>query len=170
MKKLLLTAIFVLPLICFSQKIKISELDKFTKSYRIQTNKLWLKNGLQKGLSFEIRSEGQTILFGISGYGYVRAGVGEGDEILFLLEDGNVVKIASKGMQLTRRNSSNELFDFEYIANIEAVELLSKSTVTSIRIYSYSVYKDDDMPATASEKINQLCKVFLEEYKLKVTD
>lgn len=166
MKKIIIL-LLLLPMLSFSQKIKVSEKDKFNKQYRIETNKVILKMGMTQGLSMSIRSVDTSILIGLQGYSIVSGGVNTDSKTIFLLSDESTLTIYSKDLQFT--NGGAGKMEFEYKATLDIIEKLATAKVVSIRFHGSSTYTDIEIKDTNSKNINRLCSVFLKEYNSKKT-
>lgn len=147
-----------------AQKIKVSEIDKFTKARRIETSRVPIKAGFGKGFSFSFRSVDSTIFLNVSGYNVIKTGVTSGNKILLLLSTDTTLSIESKTLQYTDVNKYREAFDFEYYISLADVISLSRTELQSVRFSYGSTYQDIDIEKDARKRAADLAIVFLKEY------
>jgi len=168
MKPLLL--FLLLPVFSFSQKIKVNEIDKFTKQKRIETTVSFARQGLNCGIGFSFRSVDSTYFINVIGYGCAVGVVGKDETFIFLLSDSSTVTVLSKGIQSYTIASggtfSRDTYEHEYYITIPDIEKLSKAKVVSVRAYYNSNYSDIDFKEAKQQVVlMKLSDVFLKELK-----
>lgn len=158
---------FALSKNALTQKIKLSEYDKFSKTYKIETSAIALKGGLSNGLYLSFRSVDSTILITTAGYGKGLGVIGKDDKFVFLLKDDNTVIAKSKGIQSYRISTSTNTYTHEYIISLNDLEILQKIKTVGIRKYLSDGYTDFQISENVGEKLIELITVFLNEFNKK---
>lgn len=159
-----------IPLFSMAQKVKVSEYDKFIKQYRIETNQVALKWGMSSGVSVGLRSVNNTIFLKLEGLNYVRTGVAENGQLIFLTNTDSTITAYSKELQFTSRNQHGEGFSFEYKIDLASLKKLQTATITGMRIYGTGGYQDVELKDKHSQNINDLVTTFLNEFESKQSE
>ena len=148
---------------CFSQKIVKSEIDKFSKERRIETDEFNHVINIFTNMKMSLRSIGENCFMNISG-NFAPGLVGTRDAFVFLLDNDSTVTIYPTGIQSTEGRGTDEFYDHQYAISASQVELLALHKVKSFRRYFNSNYKDLDLKNKFPGKIQALCKVFYTEF------
>ena len=161
--KLLLCFLFCTgSIICYAQKIKENELDKFTGYRRINTSYVRLSLGFFKVMSAKLRTVDTTIFLELKGN--IGLGtIGSKDELIFLFDDKSTLTIFPTGIQSYEGVGTEAHYEQEYNINKEQLNSLALKNVVSVRRYFNNNYVDQDIKKTNSQKLVQLAKVLLVE-------
>lgn len=147
-----------------SQKIKESEVDKFTKQRRIQTSSQLLYNGIFDNVGVCYRSVSETCFLTLTGVNWSVGVIGEGDELIFLLDNDSTVTAKSTGIQSYEVSKYGKYYTHQYKLSKEDVDQLANHQLKSIRRYTSTGFTDLDIKDRKKEALQDLSKVFLEEY------
>lgn len=163
MKKLLLVLIS-LPVMAFSQKIKKSEVDKFTKQKRIETSSELIRSGFTDVVAVSLRAVDTTCFINLLVTNWSIGVIGSDSPIMFLLDNGETVTAMSTGIQSYKiSNASTKSFDHQYKISKEGLEKLAAHKLKSIRRYTTENYSDLDIKERMQDRLKDLSAVFLEE-------
>ncbi len=91
--------IFLLPLISFSQKIKVNEYDKFLKKRRVESFPLTIKTDPRMKMAISFGSVGSSLYLQLNGSGLGASVIGEDDQLILLLDNDSTIIVKSKGLQ-----------------------------------------------------------------------
>lgn len=152
----------------FAQRIKVDEIDKFTKIRKIETSPSWVKRGLHCGVSFYFRSNADYLVITAYGYGCGASVIGKGDELVFLLDNDSSISFKSPSIQdynisMSGAASVNS-YRHEYEIPISGIKALTEHKVRGIRKYSGHKYEDIDIPKGNQSEIMDNAKVFLNAF------
>ena len=162
-KKLLMMLLVILPILCWSQKIR-SETDKFTKMVRNETDNITIYGAymafIPNRIEVNLRSVDTACFIMLYGYNTAAGVIGSGDDLIFLLEDGKTVTVKSTGIQDYTIDGSVKVYHHQYYINRNSIELFSKGKVKSMRIYYNQIYKDIDIKDKNADSFTHLCSLF----------
>jgi hypothetical protein len=150
-----------------AQKIKTSELDKYSKKYIIETSFAVLKSGMSSGANIGYRSIGQIILLRLQTYGSYTDVIDSDGKVIFLLENDSTVTIGSKGFQSYEENEYRKTAIQEFGISKTEVEQLMRFKVVSFRIYHQESFIQVDVEKNG-DKLQKISEVFLKEFDTKL--
>lgn len=153
--------LLLIPILSYSQKLKI-ELDKFTNQKRLETPTVTLKARATQGLAINFRSVDSLVYVILYGYGDGTGTISNGEEAIFLLDDGTTIKVYSTGIQSFDVGKSQNTYQHQYKIQIGDLQKLSLHDLKSIRKYTTKNYSDIDIPAKHSGEVGKLAKLILE--------
>jgi hypothetical protein len=160
MKLFLLLLLF--PAIAFSQKLKVNEIDKFTKQRRLETERVWLKNRSGDGVAVSFRSADTTCFITFYGYGRAAGVIGDGDKMIMLLDNDSTVTVYSTGIQTYDiRVGGTSTYNHQYSIEKDDLNKLSTHNVKSLRKYLSDGYVDIDIPEKHQDEIKELAILFI---------
>lgn len=162
MKHFLLAA-FIFPLIANCQKIKKSEVDKFTKMKRIETSQEFLRNGILETVGVSYRAADTACFINLNAVNWAVGVIGSGDKLLFLLDSDETISATSPEIQSTTYSRQGSYYSHQYRINKQDVEKLASHNLKSIRRYTSTGYIDLDIKEKKQEGLKELSTVFLEE-------
>lgn len=169
MKYITILALAVMSIGTYAQKIKVSEYDKFIKAYRIEAERVVFKMNLGGFFIVKIRSVDSTIFIGVDEANYITDGVGEGQDLIFLLDNDSTINVHAKQSQIGRKlESGYRIANLEYYTSIADLNQIRRSTIKSIRIYGLSGYKDIDIKEGDAKDMSHMCEIFIEEFTKKM--
>lgn len=177
MRKFLFTLVISLfSLVSFSQdtqlpeKIKVSEIDKFTGQKRVETEAVCIYGGGVfdgKSLSVSFRGVDSTCFLNLISLNTLYGVVGINDALIFLFEDKSVMKIYPTSIQdykiSTSQYGSSYRYDNQYHISIDQIQILKTKKIVSIRRYFNSNYGDIDIKGSKAPNLNEISKIFLDE-------
>lgn len=149
-----------------AQKIKIdTEIDKFTKAKRVQTNYITLKMELTRGYAAKLRSVGDS--YYITFRGAIGVGVvGPDDATIFLLDNDSTIKVYPTSIQSYEIDVKyGNYYTHQYKILEEDLVQLSQHDLKSIRRYYDDHYTDIDLNDKRKDSMKELAIKFLEEIK-----
>lgn len=161
MKQYLLLAALFFNYSLMAQRIKVNEIDKFTKERRIETSFSWLKRGIGCGIGFYFRSVDDTRFMTASGYNCGADVIGARDEIIFLLDNDSTISLTPTSIQGYNVGSSGNTYTHQYNVTLEQIKLLSKHKIKSIRKYGHDSYEDISIPKGNQSDIMDNATVYL---------
>jgi hypothetical protein len=160
MKHALMLAL-LLPLFGYAQKLKVNEVDKFTKQKRLETSNATLKAKLAEGIGVSFRCVDSSLYVVLAGYGPGTGVVGEDDKAIFLLDDETTVTVYSTGLQSYTINKYQNVYNHQYRLTIADLQTLSKKNLKSIRKYTSKGYADIDIPEKNSDEVSKIAALIL---------
>lgn len=172
MRKLLLIALILAPVLSIGQSIKTSKVDKFTKERVIETSFEKISSGGAFGLmrncwiSFNKNGETETLRFKWNTHEIV--GVREGADLIFLDKDGNTYKFTNRFKEVSSRGAGTIGFvgAEDYGVNLYFdgdLSIFKEKELTDFRIHTTDGYVDFKMMPNANKKAKALYKVFEKE-------
>lgn len=164
MKNLTLILIFLLPITVFCQKIKKSEIDKFNKSYRIETNDVYIKSGLSNVIMFGLHSVDNSVYIKLYGNGDLTHTVYDNDQLIFLASNDSTILAFSKSTQTPSYSGRNLYFEYFYRISLSELKKLIEYDVISFRMIMGDRYGDMDISESARGNLKRCVSVFLDEY------
>lgn len=177
MKKLLLLALLIFPLVANAQKIKIDEIDKMEGFRHIRTSEENIFNSTFKNpfrLWMEVGAivDGDVKLLSLDFATDVENSVFEGNKIVFLFENGEKVELFAKNSYILDHfyakiaGVSQEFFGVSpsYTLLYDSPELkkLIENTITDIRIEFKDSYRDYPVNKKGYEKIKKCITLVLD--------
>jgi hypothetical protein len=165
MKYALLATIVAISFSATAQKIKKSEVDKFTKQKRIETTDVSLKAGLYESMITHIRSVDSTCFMIFAGTGNEAQVIGDDDKLIMLLDNDSTITALSTGIQDYNIYTNHRTYSHQYEIALDDIETISSHDVKSIRKYTAKGYVDFDVPEKKKAELKQLCLVFLAELR-----
>ena len=161
MKRAALLLFVILPTICFAQKIKVNEIDKFTHKRRIETSQQVLKNGSLEELSVSYRSVDTTYFLKLFGRSWAVGFIGPPrDQLVFLLDNDETVSVPPIGAGNKR---SDGYYEHEYSITKSQIQLLSEHKLKNIRRTGDNKYADMDVKDRNQDVVQELSKLFIDE-------
>ena len=159
--------ILFIPAISFSQKIKVNEIDKFTKKKRIETSYSYLKMGLFQYLGANIRSADSSIFINIQGSGAGSFVIGTDDPVIFLLDNDSTIKIFPTDIQTYSIGigSSRDTYSHQYYISLSDLKTLSNHNIKSVRKHGSSSYVDIDINEKNQDEFKKNALLFLKEFE-----
>jgi hypothetical protein len=157
---LLLT--MLLPLFGYAQKLKVNEIDKFTKQKRLETSNATLKAKLTEGIGVSFRCVDSSIYVLLSGYGPGTGVIGEDDKAIFLLDDETTVTVYSTGLQSYTINKYQNVYNHQYKIALSDLQTLSKKNLKSIRKYTSKGYADIDIPEKNNDEVKKIAALIID--------
>src|SRR5258705_13426983 len=106
--------LLLLPIFSYSQKIRVNEIDKFTKQRRIETTVAVAKMAIGCNVGFYYRSVDTTLFINVTGSGCAVGVIGTDDPFIFLLDNDSTVTVYSKGIQDYKISYDNTLGTSKY--------------------------------------------------------
>lgn len=159
------TLFLLLPVLAFSQKIKVNTYDKFIKKQVVETSASTLQQNQANGVAISFKAVGNENFAVLKGYGAGASTISEGDELIFLLSNDSTVSAKSIGLQVfdvdVQKNRSS--FNHEYKISRQGLELLSKYDAVGLRKYSIKGYTDIMIPKTLRGQARELTSLLLQE-------
>lgn len=162
--RLFFLSLLFLPLVSIGQKIKESEIDKFTKQRRIETSSELLRNAITETVGVYYRSVDKTCFLNLTALNWSVGVVGDGEKLVFLLDNDSTVTAKSTGVQSYEISRYGNYYKHQYQLSKEDVYQLANHSLKSIRRYTSTGYTDLDIKDRKKEALQDLSKVFLEEY------
>jgi hypothetical protein len=157
---LLLT--MLLPLFGYAQKLKVNEIDKFTKQKRLETSNATLKAKLTEGIGVSFRCVDSSIYVLLSGYGPGTGVIGEDDKAIFLLDDETTVTVYSTGLQSYTINKYQNVYNHQYKIALSDLQTLSKKNLKSIRKYTSKGYADIYIPEKNNDEVKKIAALIID--------
>jgi hypothetical protein len=148
------------PLFSYSQKLKVNEIDKFTKQKRVETERTWLKRA-SDGVSVSFRSVDDSYYLKLYGYGRGTGIVDEEDKLIFLLDDESSIIIYPTGLQDYSINTGTSTYNHQYHISLEQIQTFSEHNIKSIRKYTSKGYADFDIPNKKQDEVKKLAILLL---------
>jgi hypothetical protein len=166
--KYILLGILLIPVLCFSQRLTVNEVDKFNKLHRLQTSNVRLKTGMLAYIRSAIDSDKNAFYY-IKLFGSVPTPdvIGSGDRLIFLLENDSTVTVYSTGVQ--SYEISPKMYYHQYRATEEDIETLAKNNIKSIRKYGTDGYIDVEIPGKNQGDLKDAAILILKAVK-KITE
>lgn len=157
-----------------AQRIKINEVDKFTKLKVIETTPIQIKNAILGGISFALGKYGDQFRLISTGFGSYSVDVFPDQELVILLENDSIVTVyASREIQTTKESAANvyggyyvqgqKYFKHLYVITKKQIELLHDFKVNSIRRFHSNGNADIDIKSGNRDDLMKLTSVFLKE-------
>lgn len=151
------------PIALQAQKIKINEIDKFTKKKVIETSDVILKRTMTGAIGCKIRKVDSitTILFQA---GNIAIGtIGINDKAILLFQDESTTEIVSPSIQsYDIGDYGNKFIKHMYIVSDSSFSVIKEKKIKSIRFYLNDGYQDVDIPEKNSDNLSKLAKLVSE--------
>lgn len=160
-----LIALFFLPVVCFAQKVRVNEYDKFVKQTRIELEPFTILSSEKSNVSLAFNSLGNGMYVQFSGFGWGASTVDAGHEIIFLFSNDSTATARSTGLQSYDVMSTRNNYKHKYAVLLSTLEALSKYELVGIRKYSFNDYSDMKVPKDCAAKIKKSTMLFVEELK-----
>jgi len=161
--KTLLLAMVLIPCMSIGQKIKKSEIDKFTKQKRVETSKEFLRDGLTNNAGVWIRSVDTACFINLTGMNWAVGVVGPDDQAVFLLDNDETVTARSTEIQSYSISKYGNYYDHQYRISKQDLEKLAAHELKSVRRYTSKGYTDLDIKDRKKEALKELSALFLAE-------
>lgn len=162
---IILTLIFTNSLT--AQRIKVDEIDKFTKYRRLETSVSWVKRSITCGIGFYFRSNDDYIVLSVKGYTCGANVIGKGDELQFLLDNDETVIVKSvciQGYEISYGSGGNAYYH-DYEIKLSDLKQLADHKVKSFRKFAGNKYEDFNLSRGNQTDIADNAKVFLKAYE-----
>ncbi len=160
--------ILFLPLISFSQKIKVNEYDKFLKKRRVESIPLTIKTEPKIKMAISFGSIGTSFYLQLSGAGLGATVIGEEDQLILLLDNDSTITLKSKGLQTYDVSATPNTYKHEYVFTLTDLEKLSRHNLRALRKYHSNDFEDVYIPKENYDKVKKLSTLFIEEFKIGV--
>lgn len=160
--KTLILLVLLLPTVSNSQKLKVNEVDKFTKKKTLKTNDGTLKMGFSEVLTFNIRTVDSTVFIMFLGAGPGAEVIGAEDNVILLLNDQSTITLKSTGIQTYIPERTQNKFHHQYYSSIGDLKKLKESKVLSVRKYTPKGYNDMDVPEKNQDVLSKYAALILE--------
>ena len=166
MKKIIVIVILGLfPTLCFSQKIKKHEIDKFTKSEIMETSTETLYKtyliAMNHKFDFCIRKVGDTFSMPADILMDDIVKYSENDGVSFLLDNDEVVMLATNYSGIgAEKFGQGYWFHTSFDMKAEDVEKLKNHKVLSVRITYLGGYYDKDLKGGKQVLIQKMLELF----------
>ena len=166
-KVILVTAMF--PMCVYAQKIKVDEIDKFTKQHKVFTTEA----ALREGMDFQAYIFGQK--YDNDCYLTVRLSIGsgktgkvfsvpEGASMIFVLDNDETLDIKNAEYELSsigaaaKGLSGSQSFGavIKYKLNEQALKVLAQQKIKAYRIYLSDSYIEADANERQSERLYKI--------------
>lgn len=161
--RLFFISLLLLPLFSIGQKIKEVEIDKFTQERRVKTSEQFVKEGMFDRVGFWYRSVGKTYFINQEASGWGVGVVGDGEKLIFLLDDNQTISVLSTGIQDYTINKYGNYYSHQYSISKDDIEKLANHNLKSIRKYTVKGYSDLDVKDKRQDELKNLSGVFLAE-------
>jgi hypothetical protein len=165
MNAFLLPICLLISVACFSQKLKVDEVDKFTKQKRLETEEVKMNNKTFEGFYLYLRAVDTITYITISGYGQGADVIGQDDQALFLLDDNSTVTVLSTGIQDYTIGQYSKSYHHQYRINVDDIQTLADHSIKSVRKYGAGGYVDMDVPEKKQESFKKTAALFLSKLK-----
>lgn len=164
--------LLLMPCLAFAQKakIKVNEVDKFTNQKRIETNKVFLIEGITWVMRANLRSVDSTYYLNLDGSIPSVGIINETCKLIILLKDSSTISLYSKGLQTYTLGGSfdnKKVFDYEYRISLADMEKLKQAPVKAIRLYYTDSYADANIPDKKDDRLQKLATTFLNQLSAK---
>jgi hypothetical protein len=143
------------------QRIIENKIDKFDKVRRIETDRIFVRQGLSCGLGFKLRSVDDSYYIIASGYACAVGVVGAHDQMQILLDNDSTLTVKSTGLQSYDVSGAQKSYSHQYSITKADLEALAAFKIKSVRRYFNSNYQDIDISGGSTEKLKRLSTVFL---------
>jgi TonB family protein len=164
--KCVIVFLFFLPLISFSQKIKVNEYDKFLKKRKIESFPLTIKTDPKIKMAISFGAIDSSLYLQLNGAGLGANVIGEDDLLILLLDNDSTINIKSKGLQTYDVSKTPNTYKHEYVLTLEDLEKLSRYNMQALRKYHANEFEDIYIPKENFDKVKKLSALFIEEFKI----
>jgi hypothetical protein len=163
--KYILIGLFLIPTICYCQKIVQNEKDKFNKGHRLKTSDVKLKYGLHSYLrtvSFEDPKLNYCYLT-LFGFGKGAQVIGEDEKAVFLLDNDSTITVYSTGLQSYEISKYDNRFTHQYKMEESDLSAFAEHNIKSIRKYGTDSYVDFDIIESNAKDFKKAAQLILKE-------
>ncbi|MDQ6609398.1 MAG: energy transducer TonB [Bacteroidota bacterium] len=157
--------LFVFPLFCFSQNVRVNVYDKFIKKQRIELEPVTIPLPGHGKLNISFTSIASTLYVQLSGSGWGASTIDEGNDLVFLFSNDSTVTAKSTGLQSFEPGKLQSTYSHQYLITKNGVEALSHFDLIGLRKYSFKDFTDISIPRINIPKIQKLSSLFLDELK-----
>lgn len=165
--KPLIIVLTLLPLFSFTQKVQVNEYDRFTKQRRIELQPVRIYSSGKANVNISYFASGPVLYLQLSGAGWGASAVDEGQELLFLCSNDNMVSAKSTAVQTAEVNSSFQTaFKHSYFVQMSDVKMMSECDVVGLRKYGLGDEFNLKLTRDNALKIKKLSALFLEELRI----
>ena len=165
MRKILLLIVYILVALSTvdAQRINRSVYNGYTDEREIETSIVTLKEGFSTGFGVSFRAYNYNLYMSVVGYGNKNTAVSEDERLQFILNDGTVIKFASRVQLPANETAIPNLYIHHYYISKHDVEALLKGTLVIIRKVSLNGHFDLPVKKKHAKDLLELSKVFLKE-------
>ena len=155
-----------LPVLGFTQGVKVSMYDNFIKKHRIEMEPVVMLSSSNTKLSITFSSVASNLFLDVSGFGWGAATIDNDNEMIFLFSNDSTVTVTSVGLQsfepgLNAKNS----YKHQYRLNPKDVQAFTGSELVGIRKYSFREFSDIEIQKENRGKLQRSSTTFLAELK-----
>jgi hypothetical protein len=161
MKLLLLMVGLVLTAAAYSQGNIKTEIDKFTKEKRVQTEDVVINLTDEARLAVQLRSVGDSCFIIFVGYGHGPEIISPSSRAMILLGNDSTIQVTSTGLQSYERNYSTKSYRHQYSISKGQLQQMAGSPLKAVRRYGVDSYVDIDISEGNRQKLQELIKEFL---------
>lgn len=160
---LLLATTILLPRPCFAQKIKSNTVDGFTNERTIETTIVPLKEGFSTGFGVAYMAVNNNYYMNIVGYGTSESMITEDSQLLFVLDDGSVVKFDTRLATASFDENYPNMYIHHYFVKLDDVEAMKINKLLRVRIVKGDGVNDISVSKKSSKQFAKLNDIFLNE-------
>ncbi|HZH65761.1 MAG TPA: energy transducer TonB [Flavisolibacter sp.] len=161
-----LAFLFVLPLFCFSQNVRVNVYDKFLKKHRIELEPVTIQLPAGKGrISIGFTSVASSLYVEVSGSGWGASTIDAGNELIFLFSNDSVVTVRSTALQTFEPGINLNTYKHQYSITQADLDLLSRFELIGLRKYSFKDFSDIRFPKLNAAKVRGRSTLFMAELK-----
>lgn len=157
--------LFLLPLFCAAQGVRVSQYDVFVKKHRIEMESVPLLSSSAAKLTVTFSSVASDLFVQFAGAGWGAVTVDDGNELLLQFTNDSAVTLKADGLQTFEPGIPQSTYRHRYRITKEDVEALARNGLAAIRKYSFKEAADIRIPREAGTKLQRQSTAFLIELK-----
>lgn len=163
--KPLLAALFLLPLFCAAQGVRVNQYDKFIKKHRLETEPVQLLSSSSGALWVSFLAVGTELFVQTGGWGWGATTIDDGNPFVFLLANDSGVSAEAAGLQTFEMGLERNTFKHRYRIGRAEVEALAANDVAALRKYTFKESSEQKLPREAKARLRRQAGLFLDELK-----
>ena len=161
----LLACVLLFPLHSLSQKLKINELDKNSRKWRMETLPVKLKSTDDIKMDVSLNAWDTSFFIQLVGSGIGTNTIDTDSKLVFLLDNDSAVAAKSSAIQSIDYGNLIPTYRHEYMVSFEGLEALSRHNLKTLRKYSIGGVDDIAIEKQNVAKIRELSNFFIGELK-----
>lgn len=157
--------LFLLPLFCFSQNVRVNVYDKFLKKHRIELEPVTIFLPGKGKVAIGYTSVASALYVEVSGSGWGATTIDAGNELIFLFSNDSTVIVRSTALQTFEPGIRQSTYKHQYSITQADLEALSRYELIGLRKYSFKDFSDISLPRENAAKVRSRSVLFLAELK-----
>lgn len=155
--------LFLLPLFCTAQGVRLSQYDVFVKKHRIEMEAVPLLSSSSAKLTVTLSSVASDLFVQFTGAGWGAVTIDDGNELLLQFTNESAVTLKADGLQTFEPGIPQSTYRHRYRVTREGVEALARNGLAAIRKYSFKEASDIRIPRESGTKLQRQSTAFLAE-------